>query len=118
MTMTSAPVTDEIPAAVRQAVLDRSDERDTYLRRIVASWREGYERGYTQGWKDGSEDGFPPPRYRVEWSETYEEMEERRYGPLPEEGFTEPAEEEHPGQARRRARALTPCDGDFEGGRP
>ena len=74
--------------------------------------REAWNRGYELGRKDfydlRAEEWEELHRMNPWWLEsfqrpTYMEMEERRYGPLPE-GWREPLYEEYPGEARRRAR--------------
>jgi hypothetical protein len=103
-----------VTAAAVAAVLDRSDERDTWLERLHRAYRDGYQAGYTAGWDNhANQEGFDPHAHLIE-GESYEVMETRRYGDLPE-GFEPPQHEEHPGEARRRARALAPRPGDFEG---
>ena len=47
--MTQTPYT----AAQRAAILARSDERDTYLARILVAERRGFERGREAGFADG-----------------------------------------------------------------
>lgn len=37
----------------RRSLLDRSDERDGWIRRVLASWREGFRAGHAVGWQDG-----------------------------------------------------------------
>jgi hypothetical protein len=87
-------------------------------------WRKYFldeeQRAYDRGWKDGWEAGRRADytQREEEWAElyvknpwwidklqrpSYTEMEERRYGPLPE-GWADPEDEEHPGEARRLAR--------------
>lgn len=97
------------------AIPDRSNERDKYMARIDEAYREAYEIGFTEGWDAhaNQEDNRNPHNL---FTETYTEMEARRYGPLPE-NFTEPESEEHPGMARRRARACQRVN-DFPGGLP
>lgn len=47
------------PVPLRQAIaelFERSDERDGYLKRILAAWREGYLRGHGDGYAAGRAD--------------------------------------------------------------
>lgn len=72
-------------------------------------WRAGYEAG-RRNYFEAREQDWAEVLKMDPWfidkmsSVTYDELEERRYGPIPE-GFTEPEHEDHPGEARRRARA-------------
>lgn len=101
----------------RDEFLAVSDERDTWMAWVASAAAEAARRawqlGYEQGWRDRAEQK-PPAAPRLVWGEPYPVMEERRYGPMPD-GFADPACEEHPGMARRRARAAVPRPGDFQG---
>lgn len=84
-----------------------------FLSEEKRAWEDGWRVGYEAGRRE-----FLDAREQ-DWAALYisnpwwldalqlpgrQEMEERRYGPLPQD-FTEPDHEEHPGEARRRARA-------------
>jgi hypothetical protein len=42
----------------RAALLALSDERDLWLRRVLAAWREGYEQSRRGSYRDGYDLGF------------------------------------------------------------
>jgi len=70
-------------------------------------WREGYQAGRRGYWEATEQEWAAALRLSPWWisdEPSYGELEEMRYGPLPE-GWTDPEHEEIPGEARRRARA-------------
>ena len=84
-----------------------------FLSEEKRAWEDGWRQGYEAGRKDyfqAREEDWAELYITNPWwldalqRPTHMEMEERRYGPLPED-FVEPESEEHPGEARRRARA-------------
>jgi hypothetical protein len=82
-----ASITRADPVPLRQAVaelLDRSDERDRFLDRILQAWREGYLRGHQAGYEAGYAQAV------TDWKVTagllsggpsFAELDRRRYPP-------------------------------------
>jgi hypothetical protein len=78
------------------ALLALSDERDTWLRRVYASWKDGYRAGYEAG------DAAGTRRTQREWhvtnaglprsilGPTWAELELRRWGPGGRAHFGDP----------------------------
>jgi hypothetical protein len=77
------------------AVLDRSDERAAWLRRVLAAEIRGYDRGRADGYaagrrdesaeRDAAWDAIARPAARP--GPSYTVLEERRWGPGGREGF-------------------------------
>lgn len=72
------------------ALLELSDERDLWLRRLLAAEREAYRRGYEDGRGDGYRDGYS--HAVTDWKvtaagmtklagPTFAELDRRRYPP-------------------------------------
>lgn len=70
-------------------------------------WRQGYDAGRKDYWTATEAEWAAVLNLSPWWisdEPTYMELEEMRYGPLPD-GWADPENEENPGEARRRARA-------------
>lgn len=79
-------VAETIDLAYVQAVLDLSDERDLWMRRVSQAWRDGWLAGMAAGYRAGFSQAV------TEWKvtaggmthlggESFAEVECRRYGP-------------------------------------
>ena len=91
-------------------LLDRSDERDLYMRRIEQAWRDGWQRGDEDGYARGRQDEAAD-RGRA-WNKiaraavkgpTHAELERRRWMVR--------------GEPRTRADFADPHPGDYPGSR-
>lgn len=83
-----------------QRVIETSDERDTWLRRIYDESRKSYDAGYVDGRRDGFAEGTRD--LEISWqpiaqavkdragAPTLAELLERRWGPGGRRGFSSP----------------------------
>ena len=83
------------------ALLALSDERDTWMRRLLAAERAAYARGYDDGFRVGGEGLFArrrawPPV--VITGPSFAELERRRWGPGGREHFGDPRRGDYPGR--------------------
>jgi hypothetical protein len=93
-------------------VLDLSDERDLWLRRLLAAERAAFTRGRAIGRQEGYAaglthcdrewmDALAPARAAVrERNPAHAELERRRWGPEGREHFADPRPGDYPGRGR------------------
>jgi hypothetical protein len=103
--------TDPVPLADAAAVLDRSDERDVELQRILTAWREGFLRGLEVGMQEGrrqaAEEESAQRREaaglvaKATAGPSHTELELRRWGPGGREHFGDPRPGDFAGQGDR-----------------
>jgi hypothetical protein len=86
-------------------LLELSDERDAWLRRVYAAWRDGYQTGHAAGYDRGFERGAR--LLEAEWPAVvagladglpFAELERRRWGPGGREHFADPRPGDYPGR--------------------
>ena len=99
------------------ALLELSDERDLWLRRLLAAGRAAYQRGHLDGYAGGYAAGrtdaddewmdvLEPARAASRLAArmpTHAELERRRWGPGGREHFGDPRPGDFPGRKARAA---------------
>jgi hypothetical protein len=90
------------PPKVVAELIERSDERDLYLQRILAAWREGYhaaELAYADDYQRGLYDGAMARKRAEHDLVDMVRLQVARYGP-DARPVTDPRPEDFPGMLR------------------
>lgn len=97
---------DREPVPLREAIaelLELSGERDRYLARILAAWREGYAAGelaHADDYERGIHDGIVGYKKATRDIMEMARLQIRRYGPHSRQ-FTDPRSDDFPGELLR-----------------
>ena len=98
---------ETIDLAYAQAVLDLSDERDLWMRRIAQAWQEGFAAGRAAGYLAGYAQAVADWKVTAAGmtqlgGESFAETERRRYGPGGRKTFSRPRSGDFKGRTLKR----------------